>query len=121
MGFADGAWRAFGYFLGACWIWAMYRVGLLLRRECQSRVKVLAIILGVVGALTYMSWSRVGTHNEGENDPFFGLDETVQDYVPTTAQRNRAATTILLLTLLPLAAGALQKDVPHSETKPRST
>jgi hypothetical protein len=122
MGFGDGALRALAYFMGALWILAMYRVGLIIRKECRSRLKVLAIILAVTCTLTYMSWSRVGTHNEdGNDDPLFGLDETVQDYVPSTAQRNRAASTILLLTFLPMAAGGLRKDVARSETKPHST
>jgi hypothetical protein len=76
----------------------MYRAGLSLRQDCRSRVKVLAIILGIASVMTYMSWSRLGTHNEGVDDPISGFDDTIRDYMPTAAQRNRAATTILLLT-----------------------
>ena len=122
MGFTDGISRAFGYFLGALWIWAMYRAGLLLRKEYRSRLRILAVILGVTGALTYMSWSTVGTHLEDSDEPLFGGGgNVVEDYKPTNAQRNRAATTVFLLTFLPLIAGGLQKDDPTNEVKSINT
>lgn len=64
----------------------MYQLGLFLHKEYRSKLKVLAIILGITSVLTYLSWSILGTHTEGDDDPIFGFDETVQDYKPTTAQ-----------------------------------
>jgi hypothetical protein len=122
MGFADGIWRAVAYFLAALWIWAMYRLGLSLHKEHRSKLKILAIILGITGVLTYMSWSSLGTHVEGNDEPLFGGGgDVVRDYKPTTAQRNRASTTIFLLSFLPLAAGGLQKDDPTTKAESRNT
>lgn len=121
MGFTDGIWRAVGYFLAALWIWSMYRAGQLLHKGYRSKVRITAVILGIVGMFTYMSWSTLGTHVERDDEPLFGGGgELVTDYKPTNAQRNRAATTVFLLTLLPLAAGGLAKDDPAASSESRN-
>jgi len=118
MGFSDGISRAFVYFLSALWIWAMYRLGVFLHKEYRSKIKILAIILGITGVLTYMSWSSLGTHVQNDDEPLFGSGgDVVRDYKPGLAQKNRAATMIFLLTFLSLAAGALQKDDPSTKTR----
>jgi hypothetical protein len=98
----------------------MYRAGLLLRKEYRSRLKILAIILGVAGVLTLMSWSTLGEHfDEDDADPLGGPASLVadEDRPPTTpAQKNRDATTVFLLTFLPLAVGGFNKDDLTSRT-----
>lgn len=116
MGFTDGIWQAVAYFLAALWIWTMYRAGQHIHKEHRSRIRITAIILGIVGLFTYFSWSTLGTYVEGDPDLFFGDGDTIRDYQPTNVQRNRAATTIFLLTLLPLAGGGLQKDDQRAQT-----
>jgi hypothetical protein len=121
MGFVDGISRALAYFFAAWWIWAMYRAGLLLHKGHRSKLKALAFILAVAGVLTCMSWSTLGEHFDDENaDPLGGpasLAANEDETPPTPAQRNRAATTVFLITFLPLAAGGLQKHDPTSRVK----
>jgi hypothetical protein len=105
MGFVDGIARAFAYFLAASWIWVMYRAGLLLHQGHRSKLKVLAFIVAV------------------DADPLGGPARLVaneDETPPTPAHRNRAATTIFLITFLPLAAGGLQKHDPTSRATSKS-
>jgi hypothetical protein len=120
MGFTDGIWRAVGYFLAALWIWSMYRAGQLLHKEYRSKVRITAVILGIVGMFTYISWRTLGTHVEGDDEPLLDDGNLIRDYKPTNAQRNRAATTVFLLTFLPLAAGGLAKDDPAASSESRN-
>jgi hypothetical protein len=124
MGFVDGISRAFAYFLAAWWIWAMYRAGLLLHKEHRSKLKILAFIVVVASVLTYMSWSTAGEHFDEDADPLGGPAGLVADEdkpPPIPAQRNRGATTVFLLTFMPLAAGGLQKHDPASRATSKST
>ena len=77
----------------------------------------------MTGVLTYMGWSSLGTHIEDADEPLFGGGgDAVEDYKPTAAQRNRAATTVFFLTFLPLTAGGLHKDdFRQLKAKSRST
>src|SRR5258708_15782576 len=120
MGFVDGISHSFAYFLAASWIWAMYRAGLLLHEGHRSRLKVLGFVVAAAGVLTYMSWSTAGEHFDEDADPLGGPSSLVaaeDKPPPTPAQRNRAATTVFLLTFIPLAAGGLQKHDPTSAAK----
>lgn len=92
----------------------------------DAKLKILAFIVVVSSALTYMRWSTIGEHfDDAEDaDPLGGSASLVADEdkpPPIPAQRNRAATTVFLLTFIPLAAGGLQKHDPTSRATSKST
>jgi hypothetical protein len=123
MGLVDGIWSAAKCFLAALWIASMFKMGLLLRKQYRPRVKSLAIVFGISGVLAYTSWRTLGERfDDDDADPLGGPASLVADadtHAPTTAQRNRAATTIFLVTFLPLVAGRLWKDGEAAEQDSR--
>jgi len=71
--------------LAVYWVFSFSR-SLASNSKCR-RLKAYLWAIGVSGFIALMCWSSYGTHTEG--DPVPGGLETVVDFVPTYAERNK--------------------------------